>query len=162
MLCKHGCKYMFFQSLSYYIENMASRSTKTWYLTHYHVPIRLPKTAHLIMMAFKFFSSSKMSKTGKNVKNPLYIRYNLKIRYIKKVKNRFSINWECCGQFDTLRSTNACVVPMLHAVKVALPLFCQQKLVFASKNRYSNCDISASRSRFRLIFCGNSQEWATA
>ena len=27
-------------------------------------------------------SFSKMSKTGKNVKNPLYIRYNLKIRYI--------------------------------------------------------------------------------
>ena len=26
----------------------ASRSPKTWYLTHYHVPIRLPKTAHLI------------------------------------------------------------------------------------------------------------------
>jgi len=23
-----------------------------------------------------------MSKTGKNLKNPLYIRYNLKIRYI--------------------------------------------------------------------------------
>jgi hypothetical protein len=27
-------------------------------------------------------SFSKMSKTGKNIKNPLYIRYNLKIRYI--------------------------------------------------------------------------------
>ncbi len=34
-------------------------------------------------------SFSKMSKTGINHKNPLYIRYNLKIRYIKKVKNRF-------------------------------------------------------------------------
>ncbi len=41
------------------------------------------------MMAFKFFSSSKMSKTGKNVKSPLYIRYNFKIRYIKKVKIDF-------------------------------------------------------------------------
>ncbi len=51
--------------------NMASRSPKTWYLTHYHVPIRLPKSAHLIMMASKFFLSSKMSKTGKNSKNPL-------------------------------------------------------------------------------------------
>ncbi len=30
-----------------------------------------------------------MSKTGKNVKNPLYIRYNLKIRYIKKSKIDF-------------------------------------------------------------------------
>ena len=34
-------------------------------------------------------SFSKMSKTGKNLQKPLYIRYNLKIRYIKKVKNRF-------------------------------------------------------------------------
>ena len=84
----------------------ASRSPKTWYLTHNLVPMRLPKTAHLIMMASKFFSSSKMSKTGKNVKNPLYIRYNLKIRYIKKVKNRFSIDWECSGQFATFGNSN--------------------------------------------------------
>ena len=49
----------------------ASRSPKTWYLTHNLVPMRLPKTAHLIMMASKLFSSSKMSKTGKNQKNPL-------------------------------------------------------------------------------------------
>ena len=49
----------------------ASRSPKTWYLTHNLVPMRLPKTAHLIMMASKLFSSSKMSKTGKNQK----IRY---------------------------------------------------------------------------------------
>ena len=84
----------------------ASRSPKTWYLTHNLVPMRLPKTIHLIMMASKFFSSSKMSKTGKNVKNPLYIRYNLKIRYIKKVKNRFSIDWECSGQFATFGNSN--------------------------------------------------------
>ena len=54
--------------------NMASRSPKNWYLTQFYVPIRLPKTAHLIMMASKLFSSSKMSKTGKNQKsviNPL-------------------------------------------------------------------------------------------
>ena len=50
---------------------MASRRPKTWYLTHNFVSMRLPKTAHLIMMASKFFSSSKMSKTGKNPK----IRY---------------------------------------------------------------------------------------
>jgi hypothetical protein len=61
-----------------------------------------------------------MSETGKILKNPLYIRYNLKIRYIKKVKNRFSIDWECFGQFDTLRSTNARVVLMLHAVQAWL------------------------------------------
>ena len=46
----------------------ASRSPKTWYLTHNLVPMRLPKTAHLIMMASKFFSSSKMSKTVKKKK----------------------------------------------------------------------------------------------
>ena len=84
----------------------ASRTPKTWYLTHNLVPMGLPKTAHLIMMASKFFSSSKMSKTGINVKNPLYIRYNLKIRYIKKVKNRFSIDWECSGQFATFGNIN--------------------------------------------------------
>ena len=36
--------------------------------------------------------------------------------YIYKVKNQFSIDWVCFGQFETLRSTYACVVPMLHAV----------------------------------------------
>ncbi len=77
-------------------------------------PIRLPKTAHLITMASKFFSSSKMSKTGKNVKNPLYIRYNLKIRYIKKVKNRFSIDWECSGQFATFGNSNGWLLPVIH------------------------------------------------
>ena len=39
---------------------------KTWYLTHYHVPIRLPKTAHLIMRAAHPILSSNMSKNGKN------------------------------------------------------------------------------------------------
>ena len=105
---------------SYYIKNTSARITKTWSLTHYHVPIRLPKTAHLIMMAFKFFSSSKMSKTGKNVKNPLYIRYNLKIRYIKKVKNRFSIDWECSGQFATFGNSNGWLLPVIHAIYVSV------------------------------------------
>ena len=49
----------------------SARIPKTWYLTHYHVSIRLPKTAHLILVASQFFSSSKMSKTGKKRKNPL-------------------------------------------------------------------------------------------
>ena len=49
-----------------------------------------------------------------------YIRYNSKIRYIQIVPNRFSIDWVCFGQFDTLRSTNARVVPMLHAVQAWL------------------------------------------
>jgi hypothetical protein len=78
------------------------------------------------MMASKFFSSSKMSKTGKNLQKPLYIRYNLKIRNISKVKNRFSIDWVCCGQYATFRTNNACLLPVLHAIIVALPVFCQQ------------------------------------
>ncbi len=49
----------------------ASHSPKTWYLTHNLVLMRPPKTAHLIMMASKLFSSSKMSNTCKNPKNPL-------------------------------------------------------------------------------------------
>jgi hypothetical protein len=69
-------------------------------------------------------SFSNMSKTGKNLKNLLYIRYKLKIRYIKKSK----IDFQSTGSgsvpvsltFDTLRSTNACVVPMLHAVQAWL------------------------------------------
>ncbi len=49
-----------------------------------------------------------------------YIRYNSKIRYIYKVKNQISIDWVCFGQFETLRSTYACVVPMQHAVQAWL------------------------------------------
>ena len=65
-------------------------------------------------------SFSKMSKTGKNVKNPLYIRYNLKIRYIKKVKNRFSIDWECSGQFATFGNSNGWLLPVIHAIYVSV------------------------------------------
>ena len=46
----------------------ASRSPKTWYLTHNLVPMRLPKTAHLIMRASMLFSSSKCRKPVKNKK----------------------------------------------------------------------------------------------
>ena len=54
--------------------NMPSRSPKTWYLTHYHVPIRLPKTAHLSMMASKFCSSSNRSKNGqKHLKSTISV-----------------------------------------------------------------------------------------
>ena len=31
-----------------------------------------------------------------------YIRYNKKIRYIQIFPNRFSIDWVCSGQFETL------------------------------------------------------------
>ena len=54
-------------------------------------------------------SSSNMSKTGK-INKIRYIRYKSKIHYIYKVKNRFSIDLVCFGQFETLRSTNARVV----------------------------------------------------
>ncbi len=50
---------------------VASRRSKTWYLTHYHVPIRLPKTAHLVMMTSKFFCPQKCRKPVKTAK----IRY---------------------------------------------------------------------------------------
>ncbi len=65
-----GVKTCFFSLRVRQPSYMASRRSKTWHLTHYHLFIRLPKTAHVIMMASKFFSSSKMSKTGKNPKNP--------------------------------------------------------------------------------------------
>ena len=93
----------------------ASRTPKTWYLTHNLVPKRLPKTAHVIMMASKLFLSSKMSKTGKNQK----IRYKsviTKIRYILKIKNRFKINTVCYGQFATFGNKNACLLTIIHAV----------------------------------------------
>ncbi len=48
---------------------------------------RLPQWDSLVIQTPPI-SSSKMSKTGKIKKNRLYIRYNSKIRYIKKVKNR--------------------------------------------------------------------------
>ncbi len=47
MLCKHGGKYMFFQSWSYYIENMASRSTKTCCRTHVHALVWTPPSLGL-------------------------------------------------------------------------------------------------------------------
>ena len=58
----------------------------------------------------------------KRLKTPKirYIRYNLKIRYIRIVPNRFSFDWVCFGQLETLTSTYACVVPMLHAVQAWL------------------------------------------
>ena len=61
-------------------------------------------------------SFSKMSKTGKYLQKPLYIHYNLKIRNIQKVKNRFSIDWVCSGQFATFGNNNACLLPVIHAV----------------------------------------------
>ena len=94
----------------------ASRSPKTWYLTHNLVPMRLPKTAHLIMMASKFFSSSKMSKTGKNqkiryksviTKNPLYLKNQKSIliqqgvlrsvRHLEVHKRMCSSDDTCCA-----------------------------------------------------------------
>ncbi len=72
-------------------------------------------------------SFSKISKTGENLKNPLYIRYNLKIRYISKIKIDFqstgcvAVSMKPSGQI-----MHAYFAPVLHAVKVALPVFCQQ------------------------------------
>jgi hypothetical protein len=38
------------------------------------------------------------------------------------VPNRGAISWVCSGQFETLGSTNACVVPMLQAVQAWLEI----------------------------------------
>ncbi len=43
----------------------AFRSPKTWYLTHFHVPIWMPKTAFLIIIRTYPILSSNMSKNGK-------------------------------------------------------------------------------------------------
>ena len=67
----------------------ASRSPKTWYLTHNLVPMMLPKTAHLIMMASKFFRPQKCRKPVKTqkiryksviTKNPLYFKNQKSIK----------------------------------------------------------------------------------
>ncbi len=75
--------------------NMASRSPKTWYLTQFHVPIRLPKTEHLIMMASKFFSPSKKSRTGKNQK----IRYKSVITKKSVIFENSKIDFKSTGCF---------------------------------------------------------------
>jgi hypothetical protein len=72
-------------------------------------------------------SSSKMSKTSKIKTNSLYIRYNSKIRYIKKVKNRFSLDWVCYGQFAPFGNGNACLLPVIHALYYASSIFYQLK-----------------------------------
>ncbi len=53
-------------------QNKASGSPKTRYFTHFHVLIRLPRSAHLIIMCTHPTSSTNMSKNVKNRKNPLY------------------------------------------------------------------------------------------
>ena len=58
----------------------------------------------------------KRSKTPKI----RYIRYNLKIRYIQIVPNRFSFDWVCSRQLETFTATNGCLVQMLHAVQAWL------------------------------------------
>ncbi len=89
-----GVKTCFFSLRVRQPSYMASQSSKTWYLTHNLVLIRLPKTAHPIMMASKFFSSSKMSKTGKKAK----IRYKsvitknpLNLKNKKSILNRLGV-----------------------------------------------------------------------
>ncbi len=49
---------------------------------HSRALISTPSSGLEIIIRTPPNSFSKMSKTGKNVKNPLYIRYNLQIRYI--------------------------------------------------------------------------------
>ena len=68
-----------------------------------------------------FFVLKHVEKRSKTPKIR-YIRYNLKIRYIQIVPNRFSFDWVCFGQFETLRATDTCVVPMVHAVQAAMPV----------------------------------------
>ena len=43
----------------------------------------------------------------------------------------------CSSQFDTLRSTSACVVPTIHAVKLVLLVFYQQKTTFTGNFLYN-------------------------
>ena len=71
----------------------SARIPKTWYLTHYHVSIRLPKTAHLILVASYFFSSSKMSKTGKKRK----IRYKSVIIKKSVIFKKSKIDFKSTG-----------------------------------------------------------------
>ncbi len=89
-------------------------------MTHFHVPIRTPPslTVNFVLHTSNFDLKhvEKRTKTGKI----RYIRYNSKIRYIQIVPNHGAIGWVCFGQLETLGSTNACVVPMLHAVQAWL------------------------------------------
>ncbi len=59
----------------------------------------------------------KIVEKCKKTETIRYIHYNSKIRYIQIVPNHGAIGWVCFGQFETLGSTNACVVQMLHAVQ---------------------------------------------
>jgi hypothetical protein len=119
--CTRSSDATFFQSWSHYeyIENMASRSPKTWCRTHFHVFVGTPPSLGLDCYTHTSNFVLKMSKTGKIIKNPLYIRYNSKNPLYLKVKNRFYIDWECSGQFATFGNNNACLLPVIHAIYYA-------------------------------------------
>ncbi len=121
MLCKHGCKYMFFQSWSYYSKNKASRSPKTWCRTHYHVIIRLPKSASLSIIRTPPISSSKMSKTGK-----------LKIRYISVITQKSVIFKKSKIDFKSTGSVSV----SLHPLATITHAYFQFYVLSTKRNQY--------------------------
>jgi hypothetical protein len=68
----HGCKLMFFQSLTYYIENVASWTPKTWCRIHFHVLITMPSSLGLLHYPHTSNFVLKMSKPVKIQKIHLY------------------------------------------------------------------------------------------
>ena len=110
---------------------------KTWFLTHWYVPFWTHLTLTLSSDALASYTSSKRSKTGKI--HPK-IRYNPKIR-CKHVRicvvETYMFRGECPGKFATFVHKHACLLPVLHAVKVALAIFYQQKQIFTGIYLYN-------------------------
>ncbi len=104
---------------SYYNKNNASGTPKTRYFTHYHILIRLAKSAHLITRRTHPISSSKRSKNVKKQEKSVISVITQKS--VLSGLSQIMVLWAGCVpvsyQLETLRSTNGAVVPMLHAVQ---------------------------------------------
>ncbi len=113
MLCKHGCKLLFFQSLSYYIVNMVSWSPKTWCKTHFMSSIGWPPDWDFNSIRTPSISSSNMSKTGKIQKQ---------IRYISVITQKSVIFKKSKIDFKSTGSVSVSLQPLATITHAALLL----------------------------------------
>ena len=112
---------MFFQYLTYYIENMASRSPKTWCITYFHVLIRMPPSLALHLLSKHFqIRPQKCRKPVKILKiryksvitkNPLYLKN------LKSIFNRLGVFRSVCNLYQHLRmiasSYTCCLISVI-------------------------------------------------
>ena len=126
LLCKLGCKYMFFQSWSYYIENMASRSPKTWCRTHFHVLVgTLPLTGTRLLYAHLQFRPQKCRK-------PVKLK---KIRYVSVITQKSVILKKSKIDFQS----TGCVTISLHPLATITHAYFQLYMLSTTRMSEHRC-----------------------